>query len=141
MKITVTFDSLEELEAFRGLRASASAEPAQSAPETAKAAPAKKDPPKAKAPQKAPAAPEPVQQGDWAPGGSDEPEGPQPEPGKPAITEDYRVEVRKELAALNKRIGHNVAKELIAAFGVAKLTDVRLEDLPALMQKAKEAAG
>ena len=56
-----------------------------------------------------------------------------------AVTEDYRVDVRKFLAKLNKSTGKNTAKELIQQFGASKLTDVKLEDLPALMAKAKEA--
>ena len=56
-----------------------------------------------------------------------------------AVTEDYRVDVRKFLAKLNKQTGKNTAKELIQQFGATKLTDVRLEDLPALMAKAEEA--
>lgn len=56
-----------------------------------------------------------------------------------AVTEDYRVDVRKFLAKLNKQTGKNTAKELIQQFGATKLTDVKLEDLPALMAKAKEA--
>lgn len=56
----------------------------------------------------------------------------------PAVTEDYRVDVRKFLAKLNKSTGKNTAKELIQQFGASKLTDVKLEDLPALMAKAEE---
>ena len=59
---------------------------------------------------------------------------------QPAVTEEYRMEVRKFLAKLNKQTGKNTAKELISQFGAGKLTDVKLEDLPALMEKAKEAA-
>ena len=59
---------------------------------------------------------------------------------QPAVTEDYRMEVRKFLAKLNKQTGKNTAKELISQFGASKLTDVKLEDLPALMEKAKEAS-
>lgn len=61
------------------------------------------------------------------------------EEAAPAVTEDYRVEVRKFLAKLNKQTGKNTAKELIQQFGATKLTDVKLEDLPALMAKAEEA--
>lgn len=57
----------------------------------------------------------------------------------PGVTEDFRVEVRKTLAQLNKKVGKNVASELIKGFGVDKLTEVALSDLPALMSKAKEA--
>lgn len=56
-----------------------------------------------------------------------------------AVTEDYRVDVRKFLAKLNKQTGKNTAKELIQQFGATKLTDVKLEDLPTLMAKAEEA--
>ena len=61
------------------------------------------------------------------------------EEAAPAVTEDYRVDVRKFLAKLNKQTGKNTAKELIQKFGATKLTDVKLEDLPALMAKAEEA--
>ena len=60
-------------------------------------------------------------------------------PEKTEVSEDFRVEVRKTLAQLNKRTGKNTASELIRSFGVEKLTDVKLSDLPALMDKAKEA--
>ena len=58
---------------------------------------------------------------------------------QPAVTEDYRIEVRKLLAKLNKKTGQNTAKKLIQQFGAGKLADVKLEDLPALMAKAEEA--
>lgn len=61
------------------------------------------------------------------------------EEAMPFVTEDYRVEVRKFLAKLNKKTGQNTAKELIQQFGASKLTDVKLEDLPALMAIAEEA--
>ena len=57
---------------------------------------------------------------------------------EPEVDESYRVEVRKVLAALNKKTGENTASKLIKEFGVDKLTDVKLADLPALMAKAKE---
>lgn len=62
---------------------------------------------------------------------------PAPDP-EPEVDESYRVEVRKVLAALNKKTGENTASKLIKEFGVDKLTDVKLADLPALMAKAKE---
>ena len=62
-----------------------------------------------------------------------------PEEAKTEITEDFRVEVRKTLAALNKLQAGNPAKQLIAETGYKRLTDVPLELLPSLMQKAKEA--
>lgn len=61
-----------------------------------------------------------------------------PAPGTP-LTEDFRVEVRKTLAQLNKKVGKNIASKLIKGFGVDKLTEVALSDLPTLMDRAKEA--
>lgn len=68
----------------------------------------------------------------------------EPEPAEtpetaPAITEDFRVEVRKALATLNKMQTGNPAKALIAETGYKRLTDVPLDLLPGLMDKAKEA--
>lgn len=62
----------------------------------------------------------------------------EPKPA-PAVTEDFRVEVRKTLARLNKKTGTNTASALIRSLGVNRLTDVPLEKLPALMEQAKEA--
>ena len=53
--------------------------------------------------------------------------------------EDFRIVVRKQLAALNKKCGYNRAAELIKELtGKDKLTEVELADLPKLMDKAKE---
>lgn len=60
----------------------------------------------------------------------------------PPVDEDYRRSVRAKLAELNKRAGVNLAKELIPQIaGVARLTEVPLDKLEALMAaaKAKEA--
>lgn len=57
----------------------------------------------------------------------------------PKVDESFRVKVRKTLATLNKKTGKNTASELIHGFNVDKLTEVALEDLPALMAKAEEA--
>lgn len=57
----------------------------------------------------------------------------------PKITEEYRVEVRKALATLNKMQTGNPAKALIAETGYKRLTDVPLDMLPDLMKKAQEA--
>ena len=55
------------------------------------------------------------------------------------VTEDFRIVVRKQLAALNKKCGYNRAAELIKELtGKDKLTEVELADLPKLMDKAKE---
>ena len=55
------------------------------------------------------------------------------------MTEDFRITVRKQLAALNKKRGYNRAAELInERTGKGKLTEVALADLPKLMEAAKE---
>ncbi len=123
MKLTITFDSLEEFRSHIIDVGSPSA-PAQEAAETPQrdeTPKAKKNPKEAKKPQG-----ENVRQ-------------PEKAPEKTEVSEDFRVEVRKTLAQLNKKTGKNTASELIRSFGVEKLTDVELSDLPALMDKAKEA--
>ena len=122
MKITVTFDSLDEFEAFKGT-AAAAPQSAQKPAEEPEAPKAKKSAPKEEMPWKeAPAEAETQKAA---------------APAAPAVTEDFRVEVRKALAQLNKSTGGNIAKELIKEFGCSKLTEVKLEDLPALMEKVK----
>jgi len=116
MKITITFtfDSLEEFK--KHIIGVPEAAPAQKAPE----APQSDEEPK---PKKNPK----------------NTEKPQEEAPAPEVSEDFRVEVRKTLAKLNKKVGKNMASDLIKEFGVEKLTEVALSDLPALMDKAKEA--
>lgn len=62
-----------------------------------------------------------------------------PEPEKPAEPEKKvtMTDVRKVMTKLNKAMGRNVAKELIAKRGVAKLTEVKPEDLPGLLEEAE----
>lgn len=115
MKITVQFDSLEEFQEHMNQQASIRIEPL----------PVEKQPdptPVEEEQEKLPAEPEKA-----------------PEEAKTEITEDFRVEVRKTLAALNKLQAGNPAKQLIAETGFKRLTDVPLELLPGLMQKAEEA--
>ncbi|MBQ9249894.1 MAG: hypothetical protein IJ179_06180 [Oscillospiraceae bacterium] len=121
MKITVTFDTLEEFQKhITGLPITAPAQKATEAPQSDEEPKPKKNPKKAEKPQE-----EEASQPDEAPAAE--------------VSEDFRVEVRKTLAQLNKKVGKNLASELIKGFGVEKLTDVALSDLPALMDKAKEA--
>lgn len=130
MKITVTFDTLEEFQTYMGIQSPS--KPAQeAAQEATKGTGAKKDTKKAAKPQEAAQAPaeDNLMEDTPAPG----------TPTAPEVTEDFRVEVRKTLAQLNKKVGKNIASELIKGFGVDKLTEVALADLPALMSKAKEA--
>lgn len=143
MKITVEFASLDEFKQYMGIespsllaRASKETEDApapaetvqepQEAPET----PAPKKNTK-KAEKAAPAEAEPAPEPAEAPaGGADAPA---------AVTEDFRIAVRKQLAALNKKCGYNKAAELIKELtGKDKLTEVALADLPKLMEAAKE---
>ena len=65
---------------------------------------------------------------------------PAPAPAEPAeVTEDFRIVVRKQLAALNKKCGYNRAAELIKELtSKNKLTEVNLSDLPKVMDHAKE---
>lgn len=136
MKITVTFDALDEFNAFMGKQLNL-AEPA----------------------------PAPVPAGNWYPGGSTVDERvlatvqpPKPpaepvkpaeekaasekpaepvkpaEPEKPAKPDVDHVAARKAMAALNKAAGENIARKLVSAFGYSRLTDVPAEKLPELME-------
>ena len=125
MKITITFDSLEEFKKhIIGVSEAAPAQNAPEAPQSDEEPKPKKNPKKAEKPQE-----EDAGQPDEAPEKEEAPE----------VSEDFRVEVRKTLAKLNKKVGKNMASDLIKEFGVEKLTEVALSDLPALMDKAKEA--
>ena len=110
MRITVTFDALDEFNAFMGKQFNL-AEPA----------------------------PAPVPAGDWYPGGSPvdervprvpdtvQPQEPPAEPVKPAEPEKPAVDhvaARKAMAALNKAAGENIARKLVSAFGYSRLTDM-----------------
>ena len=66
---------------------------------------------------------------------------PEPEPVKaePELDENFRLKVRKALASLNKMKTGNPAKKLIEATGYKRLTEVPLELLPDLLEKAEEA--
>lgn len=120
MKITVTFDSMEEF--IRHLRPMEGFE--DDRPDPVAKAEERIEQLKAEAIQ------EGFESADDAPF----------EETAPAITEDFRVEVRKAMGDLNKKTGKNTAKKLIAEIGYTRLTDVPLEKLPELMDKVKEAA-
>lgn len=120
MRITVTFDALDEFNAFMGKQFNL-AEPA----------------------------PAPVPAGYWYPGGSPkdehvprvpdtvQPQEPPAEPVKPAEPEKPAVDhvaARKAMAALNKAAGENIARKLVSAFGYSRLTDMPAEKLPELME-------
>lgn len=150
MKITVEFANLDEFKQYMGIEspsllAQATKEAADApAPAPAEAVQEPQEAPEAPAPKKntkktekaAPAeaepAPEPAD--DAAPA-----EDAAAEEAPAAVTEDFRITVRKQLAALNKKCGYNRAAELInEQTGKGKLTEVALADLPKLMEAAKE---
>ena len=138
MKITVEFNSLQELDGFcngvaiaPGLvkKVSTSAEPAQEAP---KAPEAKKSTPKKEtAKDEAPAKPQQAPKQE---------ETPAPEEDKLVDTGALKVEVRKLLAQVNKKTGSNTASQWIKELtSVEKLTEVEsAEELLALKAKAEE---
>ena len=138
MKITVEFNSLQELDEFcngvviaPGLvkKVSASAETAQEVP---KAPEAKKSTPKKEtAKDEAPAKPQQAPKQE---------ETPAPEADKPVDTGALKVEVRKLLAQVNKKTGSNTASQWIKELtSVEKLTEVEsAEELLALKAKAEE---
>ena len=119
MKITATFDSLEEFQAFigRGVKMTKAETKKQAAPEVVGAAPEEAEE-KAEEPKK------------------EEPKAKkEPEPDYDAI----RVECRKVLAELNQVTGKNTASEIIKTHGCKKLSEVEDMFLPALLEEAKEA--
>ena len=142
MKITVEFNSLQELDEFcNGVaiapalakKVSTSAETAQEAP---KAAEAKKSTPKStKAQDDAPAKAN-VQETE-----KDARKEEEPAPAEDKVdTKALKVEVRKMLAQVNKKTGSNTASQWIKELtSVEKLTEVEdAEELLALKAKAEE---
>lgn len=138
MKITVEFNSLQELDEFcNGVaiapalakKVSTSAEVIQ---EAQKAPEAKKSTPRStKAKDEAPAKPQQAPKHE---------ETPAPGADKPVDTGALKVEVRKLLAQVNKKTGSNTASQWIKELtSVEKLTEVEsAEELLALKAKAEE---
>jgi hypothetical protein len=133
MKITMEFNSWEEMNAWLAEQVNQILQQ-NGYPKTAKARTTAGKAPKAET------APAPAEYPDPDPA---EPEAdptpaPAPKQEKPAakVDESYRVEVRKTLAALNKKTGENTASQLIKGYGVDKLTEVPLDKLQDLMEKA-----
>ena len=122
MKITATFDSLEEFQAFigRGVKMTKAETKKQAEPEVVGATPEETEE-KAEEPEK-PKKEEPKAKKE-------------PEPDFDAI----RVECRKVLAELNQVTGKNTASEIIKTHGCKKLSEVEDMFLPALLEEAKEA--
>lgn len=123
MKITIEFENLAEFQKYMGQTAPAPARDDKPDPNRAH----KKNTKKVEKTAPAEAEPTPESADDAAPA----------EPAE--VTEDFRITVRKQLAALNKKRGYNRAAELInEQTGKGKLTEVALADLPKLMEAAKE---
>lgn len=145
MKITVEFANLDEFKQYMGIES-----PSQLALATNEAADAPAPAPAetVQEPQEAPEAPAPKKNTKKADKPAPAAAEPVPEPAEApaedadapaAVTEDFRIAVRKQLAALNKKCGYNRAAELIKELtGKDKLTEVDLADLPKLMDAAKE---
>lgn len=147
MKITVEFNSLQELDEFcngvviaPGLAQKAREENAQQPQEEPKKAEAKKSTPK-----KAEAKEEPKTEASEVPF-EEEKGGIVPQKAAPAKEEEapdvskLQVEVRKMLAQVNKKTGTNTASQWIKELtSVEKLTEVQSADeLMALKTKAEE---
>lgn len=133
MKITATFDSLEEFQAFinggkKPLTAEELNKTAQKTADIINAAEAKEEAEKAekKKAKKAETVADPE-------------EAKAEEPTDKTDYDALRVECRKVLAALNKATGTNTASELIKTHGAKKLSEVEDMFLPALLEEAKEA--
>lgn len=142
MKITVEFANLDEFKQYMGVESPNLL--AQASKET-EGAPAPAPAETVQEPQEAPEphAPKNTKKTEKAAPAEAEP-APEPAddaaPAEPAeVTEDFRIVVRKQLAALNKKCGYNRAAELIKELtGKNKLTEVNLSDLPKVMDHAKE---
>lgn len=144
MKITVEFASLDEFKQYMGIESPSLL--AQASKET-EGAPAPAPAETVQEPQEAPETPAPkknTKKTEKAAPAEAEPaeaaaEDAPAEDAPAAVTEDFRIAVRKQLAALNKKCGYNKAAELIKELtGKGKLTEVALTDLPKLMEAAKE---
>ena len=148
MRITVTFDALDEFNAFMGKQFNL-AEPAPApvpagnwypggspADDSVPRVPDTVQPPEPPAEPVKPAEPEKPAE----PVKPAEPEKPAEEkaaPENPAEPENPAVDhvaARKAMAALNKAAGENIARKLVSAFGYSRLTDMPAEKLPELME-------
>lgn len=143
MKIKVEFESLDEFKEYMGIASpSLVAVPAQAEPEiTPEPAPAEAVQEAPQEAQEAPEAPKPKNNTKKAQKAvqAETEAAPEPDPEPAKVTEDFRIAVRKQLAALNKKRGYNRAAELISEqTGKSKLTEVDLADLPKLMKIAEE---
>lgn len=139
MKITVEFANLDEFKQYMGIE---SPSLLAQAPKEAADAPAPAPAEAVQEPQEAPETPAPkknTKKAEKAAPAEAEPADDAAPAEAAEVTEDFRITVRKQLAALNKKCGYNRAAELInEQTGKGKLTEVALADLPKLMEAAKE---
>lgn len=141
MKITVEFANLDEFKQYMGIE---SPSLLAQAPKEAADAPAPAPAETVQEPQEVPEAHAPEKNTKKAekatPAEAEAPaEDAAAEEAPATVTEDFRIVVRKQLAALNKKCGYNRAAELIKELtGKNKLTEVNLADLPKVMDHAKE---
>lgn len=134
MKITVEFANLDEFKQYMGVESPNLL--AQASKET-EGAPAPAPAETVQEPQEAPEPHAPKKNTKKTEKAAPAEAEPAPEPAE--VTEDFRIVVRKQLAALNKKCGYNRAAELIKELtGKNKLTEVNLSDLPKVMDHAKE---
>lgn len=137
MKITVEFANLDEFKQYMGIE---SPSLLAQAPKEAADAPAPAPAETVQEPQEVPEAHAPEKNTKKAEKATPaEAEDAAAEEAPATVTEDFRIVVRKQLAALNKKCGYNRAAELIKELtGKNKLTEVNLADLPKVMDHAKE---
>lgn len=147
MKITIEFENLSEFQKYMGQTTPAQARDDKPDPNRVTGdAPAPAPAETVQEPQEAPETPAPKKNTEKVEKAAPAAAEPAPEPADDAapaepaeVTEDFRITVRKQLAALNKKCGYNRAAELInEQTGKGKLTEVALADLPKLMEAAKE---
>lgn len=119
MKITLTFDSMEEFLRYVDVRGCVHTTFTDFSPTEIKTLMDMRK--AAQEPAEAPEAPKPAEKPQEP---EKAPEVPFEEDPKPAPKAPRVEDVRKALAALNKKAGKNIAKELIASVGYKKLTEV-----------------
>jgi len=129
VKIVLEFESLQDLEAelTKWVKAKKTGDVSELRAKPAESKPAESKPVTVPTPEPAPEPVEKVKGEEIMPA------------PVPQVDESYRVEVRRVLAKLNKKTETNTATQLIRGFGVEKLTEVALKDLPELMRQAEEA--
>lgn len=133
MKITVTFDALDEFNAFMGKQFNLEPTPAPVPAGNWYPGGSPKDERVPRVPDTLPLA-EPVKPAEEKAASEKPAEPEKPTPVKPAEKPADHVAARKAMAALNKAAGENIARKLVSAFGYSRLTDMPVEKLPELLE-------